>query len=344
MDKFIVIGTNHKYSPFYLREKLSLNTEKVENLLCTLKSFKNIHGIVVLSTCNRIEFYANVVEDMLAGCQIEKALSAVTKLEQKQFSPYFYRYQGKQALLHLALVANSLDSLVIGETQILGQVKAAFDKAKQKGATDIVVEDFFNEIIAFSRRVRRETKLNEGKVSIASLAIDFLKEKLGVLTGKKIMIIGTGKISELMLNYLEKEKPQVIFVANRTFAKAQLLAQEINARAVKLDNIKELIAAADIVISATASPHFIIRKTTLDKIKDRPLIIIDLALPRDVEPEVAMLENIELFGLEDLNLEVQKNIARRRKEAEKARLIIEERVEVKWKEYTESVLESVRLP
>jgi len=340
----VVVGTNHKYSPITLREKLSFPKKRLKNALNFLKEAEIFSGAVILSTCNRVEIYASVENSEAGAREIENFISRYYELDKSRLSPYLYIYKGDEALRHLFSVACGLDSLIIGETQILGQVKYGFLESIKADFTDGFLRNIFYSAISFARRIHRDTRISEGKVSIGSVAIDFIKEKTGNLADKNILIIGVGKVTELVLKYLKKENPNIVFISNRTFEKANNLAGRIGARAARFDKLKEYLEEADIAITATASPHFIIKKETLRGVIDHNLLIIDLALPRDVDPEAKNIKNIELFGLEDLDTVIKKNMERKVEEKEKAESLIDIEVQRLWKKYIGSAQEKALLP
>jgi glutamyl-tRNA reductase len=242
---------------------------------------------------------------------------------------------------HLFSVACGVDSLILGETQILGQIKSSFLEAEEVYFVDKLLGKIFYSAISFAKKIHAETKISEGKVSVGSVAIDFIKERFGSISNKNILIIGVGKVTELVLKYFRKEKPNIVFISNRTFKKAKELAIQIEAKAVRFDDLKQILKIADVIISATASPHFVIKKDDLKKYTNRKLLIIDLALPRDVEPCVEELKNVDLFCLEDLDSVIKKNIDRKTKEAEKIKAIIDIEVERLWSRmlnYEEEIL------
>ena len=323
---FIVVGTNHKYSPIELREKISFSKKRIRNALNFLKETSTLKGAIILSTCNRVEVYSAAKDAETGIKEIEDFISRYHEINKQKLYPYLYRYDGIEAARHLYSVTCGLDSLILGETQILGQVKSSLREAETSEFINEFLRDIFNQSIFFAKKVHRETKISEGKVSVGSVAIDFVKEKIGDLSGKRILIIGVGKVSELVLKYLKKENPKVVFISNRTFERAKFLASLVGARAVRFDRLRHFLNTANIVISATASPHFIIKKDTLQGLGNK-LLIIDLALPRDVDPQVKDLKNVDLFSLENLNSAVEKNIEKRSREAEHVRGIIN--IEVK---------------
>lgn len=341
---FILVGTNHKYSPIELRERLSFSKKRLKDAINFLRERKVLRGAVILSTCNRVEIYASAEDSKVGMREIEDFISRYHEIDKKKISPHLYIYEEKEAMKHLFSVACGLDSLILGETQILGQVKFSLLEAESVGFVDGFLREVFYSAISFAKRIHTETKISEGKVSVGSTAIDFIKERIGTLSGKNILIIGVGKVTELVLKYLRKEDPKVVFVSNRTFEKAKELAFQIGAKAVRFDDLRQFLKKADVVIAATASPHFVIKKETVEKAISHKLLIIDLALPRDVDHQVKEIENVDLFCLEDLDTVIKKNMEKKIQEAEKAREIIDTEVERLWNELTESELEPVLLP
>jgi glutamyl-tRNA reductase len=323
----ILVGTNHRYSPIELRERISFSQKRLKDALNFLSQRRILKAAVILSTCNRIEVYASTEKPEEGIREIEEFISRYHEIDKKRFLPYFYRYTDKGALRHLYSVASGLDSLILGETQILSQVKSSFAEAEQVDFVDGFLRELFIQAATIAKKIHRETKLSEGKVSVGSVAIDFIKQRLGSISDKNFLIIGLGKVTELLLQYLKKENPNVVFVSNRTFDRAGKLAGRIGAEAIRFADLKEALKKADVVISATASPHFVIKKETLQEVIGKGLLIIDLALPRDVQPGVKELSAIELFNLEDLEVVIKENKAKKAEQTEKAKQIIDIEIE-----------------
>ncbi len=348
---FILVGTSYKYSPIQVREGLSFSKKRLKDALYFLSETSVLRGAVILSTCNRVEIYASVGDSKAGIREIEDFISRYHEIDKRKISPYLYMCEDKDAMKHLISVACGLDSLILGELQILGQVKSSFLEAESIGFIDDFLREIFRSAISFARRIHAETKISEGKVSVGSIAIDFIKKRIGALSGKNILIIGVGKVTELVLKYLKKENPNVVFVSNRTFEKANELASRIGAEAVRFDDLRQFLKEADVVITATASPHFVIERGALEEIMSRrlrptalypsenksgshSLLIIDLALPRDVDPGVKEIGSVDLFCLEDLDTVIKKNTERRIQEAKKAKEIIDIEAGRLWKEVT----------
>ncbi|MFH1784571.1 MAG: glutamyl-tRNA reductase [bacterium] len=342
---FVVVGTNHKYSPVSFRERLSFSSKKLRETLSLLSQKEQFSGAVILSTCNRVEVYVSIKDPQNGVRELEDFISGLYGIDKGELSSYTYSYKKEDAVKHLYSVACGLDSQILGETQILGQLRNAFSKAQSVGSVDEFLQSVFNSADFFAKRIHRQTGISEGRVSVGSLAIDFIKEKFrGSLSEKKVVIIGVGKVTELVLKYLKDEHPDVVFISSRTYAKAKELAGRIEAAIVRFDKLGDFLKEADIVITATGSPHFVIKKSMLEGIKDKKLLVMDLAVPRDVEPGAKELKNIDLFTLEDLDALAKKNIEKKEEEAKKIRHIINTEAKKLWKRLTESEPEPALLP
>ncbi|MBA2124028.1 glutamyl-tRNA reductase [bacterium Unc6] len=331
----MLVGTNHKFSPIELRERLSFSKKRLKDALSLLREWQIFKGAVILSTCNRVEIYASTENLKVARAHIINFLSRYHEIEIEKILPYLYIYEGEEAVRHLFSVTCGLDSLILGETQISGQVKHAYLETEDIAFADKFLTKIFNHALTLASMIHKETKISEGKISVGGIAIDFIRKRLGNLSHKSILIIGVGKVTELVLRYLKKEKPNVVFISSRSFEKAKALASQINAVAVRFDRLRESLKMADVVITATASPHFIIKKETLAGLINRELLIVDLALPRDVDPLVKEIMGIELFCLEDLDTVIEENMKIKKREAQKAKKIIDIEVERLWERITE---------
>lgn len=331
----VLVGTSHKISPISLRERIAFSRTHLREILYFLLELEYVKGAVILSTCNRIEIYISTTDIEKAIFQIEGFISRYHEIPLYKLKPFLYAYSGSDALEHLFRVAGGLDSQVLGETQILGQTKEAYFQAKEIGSTDFLLNKVFLEAIEVGKKIRTQTKISEGNVSIGSAALNLVKKILGDLKGKRFLLIGAGKITKLLINYLKKEEVKAILVSNRTFEKAKALANQLNGIAIRFAQLKEHLRCVDVIISTTASPHIILKKEDL-KETNRPLVIIDLALPRDVDPGVRDLEFVKLFDLEDISQVADENLEMRKKEAILAGEIIKYEVERLW----ESILQN----
>lgn len=327
---FIVVGTNHKYCPIEAREKLSFSKGRIKEALISLVDFKWVKAAVIVSTCNRVELYASTPDIEMGIKTLKTFLADYHSQDLSRIEPYVYTYIGKQAISHLFNVSGGLDSQIVGETQILEQVRFAFEEAKKSGCVDSVLDNVFSDALRVGKKVRKDTKISEGNTSIGSITISLIKEKIGSLKDKKIVIIGVGKVSELVTKYLKEENAFTVFVSNRTFLKAKELAESIGAVAIRFERLKEKLKEADVVISATTSPHFILREEDILEVH-RPLLVIDLALPRDVEPKVKYINGVELYCLDDLNYIIEKNLDKRKDEILEATDIIKKEAQNLWR-------------
>lgn len=340
MSSVIAVGTNHKYSPIEIRERLSFSKRRLNETLSFLLEFNCIKGAVILSTCNRVEIYADVYNIEEGFTSLIRFLARHHEIDTSKLAPYLYRYEGKGALRHLFEVACGLDSQVLGETQILGQVRFFFEEAKRFGYAGGLLDGAFSAAIEVGKLVRIETEISKGSVSIGSVAIALIKKEIKELRNKKILIIGLGKISNLVIKYLSKERVSAIIVSNRTYEKAIHMARAIGGGAIKFDKLKENLKGVDIIISATSSPHVVLKKEDILKAfsfqlsaNSQKLLIVDLALPRDIDPRAREIEWVRLFNLDDLKSVIESNIEKRKREAERAHVIIEEEVRRLWERF-----------
>ncbi len=330
--RILLIGLNHKTAPVEVREKLSFAGAKIHPLE-KLKSL-NFHfkEAFFLSTCNRVEFTfvyeESKKEALLQG--FSKFLEDETGFAWEELSKYLYSFEDEEAIRHIFEVGCGLDSLVLGEPQILGQLKEAYKTALEYKTSGIVLNKILHRAFFVAKRVRTETGIGGGAISVSYAATQLAKKILGSLKNKKALLIGAGEMAELACQHLISMGVEEILIANRTFSKAVELAQKFKGKPYSLEELAEVLLEADIVISSTGAPGYILTKDLLSSLlkprKYRPLFIIDIAVPRDVEPEVNELENVYLFDIDDLKEVVEENLKARKKEALRARAIIEEEV------------------
>jgi len=333
---FIAVGTNHTCSPIEVRERLAFPKKSLSKVLERLTTREGIDAAVILSTCNRVELYAHARDADEGVRALEEFLSDYHHQVLVTIEPYLYAYTDREAVIHLFHVASGVDSQIVGEPQILEQVRHAYEEAKLNGCTDDLIASAFSRAIAVGERSREETGISEGETSIGSIVLSLIKEELGTLKDKKILIIGVGKVAESLTQHMKRENIEtIVFVSNRTFEKAQELAQAVGGQAVNFALLKQNLKEADAVISATGSPHTIIRKEEIAEMlrhkqrtsNQHPLLIIDLAVPRDVDPEVKHLEGVTLFCLDDLDFIIRRTVDRRKQEIPRVLRIIREEVE-----------------
>lgn len=326
---FAVVGVSHSTAPLEVREKLHIAEDAIPELLLGLKQ-AGVEEAVVLSTCNRTEIYAG-------GASLEEAVRAVNETLEKNLGitrewlhNYSYALSFEDAYRHLFLVASGLDSMVVGEPQILGQVKDAYKIAALSKATGQLFDKVFNRAFQTAKRVRTETKIGYNPVSISSMAVELSRKIFGEFGQKKILVIGAGEMCEIALKQFKKEGVQEVYVTNRTFQKAQLLSEEIVGTPFPFDEIPELLLKVDMVLSSTGADRPIINKdlvvTAMKRRKHKPLFFIDIAVPRDIEPAINNIENVYLYDIDDLKSLSQAHLADRIQESERAHAIVEEEV------------------
>ena len=325
-----LIGISHKTASIKVREKFSFTKGRLKESLIKLKNIDLVRGVILLSTCNRMEIYAYLSDTGLGMQKIFHFLTDTFFIKDAQIKRYFYMLNKTEDVIrHIFKVACGLDSQILGETQILGQVKSSWEIASEMGVTCELLDNLFTEAVNVGKEVRSFTRISQGNVSIGSAAIKMLEKQFGSIQDKSILVIGTGKIGILVCNYLKEKGVLGIFVSNRTYAKACELAVGCGGKAIHFDRLKNELRTADIVISATSSPHIVLPYKTLSdimRLRNRPLLIMDLAVPRDVDPQARSIPGISLFTLDDLTSVVEENYAKRQKEAKSAEKIIQKKV------------------
>ena len=326
----VLVGVNHKTTPVEIREKLAFNQAKIEASLEELVSSPEIIENIILSTCNRVEIYARV-ENTDRGIQLlQDFICDYHSISRGNLDQYFYSFCDNQAVEHLFRVSSSLDSMVLGEAQILGQVKDAYSTARSFSSTGMVLNQLFEKAFNVAKKVREETGISERGVSISSAAVELAKKIFEDLENHSVMLVGTGEMAELAAKHLISYGVKTVYVANRTYERAAALAQTLNGCALDFEAFKEEMHKADIIITSTAAPTFIIQKEMMEKAiqkrKNKPIFLIDIAVPRDIAPEVNELENVYLYDIDDLQNVVNANMEERQKEAENAMDIIKHEV------------------
>ena len=324
----VAIGLNHRSAPVEIREKMSFHLSRMKEVLIELKGYPELEGVVILSTCNRTEVYA-VTTNVEVGIQsVKKFLANHHGIEENVLNQYLYVHTLYDAVRHLFRVTSGLDSMVRGETQIIGQVAQAYQQANEAAVTNKAINVFFQTALAVGKRVRTETLIDQHPVSISYTAVELAKQHFGELEGKGILIMGAGEMSTLTAKNLVAAGASTVLVSNRSYEKAVLLAQECSGRAVRFDDMDEYLKDVDIVISATASKHFIILPERMQEImkirKGRPMLLIDIAVPRDIHPDVGEIAHITLFDIDDLRGVIDHHHQEREIAAVNAEKIIEE--------------------
>ena len=341
----VLIGLNHKTAPLAVREKIFAGCQEENDLLSSLRSLGGVGEVLYLSTCNRIEIIAGIDEREKTETvrNLHDFLAQSGSLTLEEAAKCFYKYYDEEAVRHIFRVASSLDSLVMGETQILGQVKDAYRQALAQHATGVVLNRLMHCSFRAAKRVRTETSIAVNPVSISFAAVELAKKIFGSLTGKKILLVGAGEMAELTGTHLIGNGAEEIIVANRSLAQAELLAEKFHGEAVSLEALDAKLIEADIVISSTGAPTYIITADLIRKIhhqrRNRLLFLIDIAVPRDIDPAASSLENVYLYNIDNLQDIVDENMNVRKREAIKAEMIVEEEITryVSWQKEQESV-------
>ena len=338
-----LIGLNYKTAPLAVREKLFAGCQEENNLLHEFIVIEGVQEAMFLATCNRIEVLTCIDGQAQTVQKLRDFLAKSGSLTKKESIDCLYTYFGEDAVRHLFRVASSLDSLVMGETQILGQVKNAYRQALGKNSTGAVINRLLHRTFRTAKRVRSETAIAVNPVSVSFAAVTLAKKIFGSLTGKKVLLIGAGEMAELTGMHLISSGVTEIIIANRSPAQALMLAEKFHGRAVSLEALEEELIAADIVISSTGAPAYIVSADLIRQIhhqrKNRLLFLIDIAVPRDIDPLAGSVENVYLYNIDNLQDIVDKNMNVRKKEACKAEAIVEDEVKryISWIKELEAV-------
>ncbi|MFT3894305.1 MAG: glutamyl-tRNA reductase [Anaerolineales bacterium] len=337
----LCIGLNHTTAPLAVREKLALGEDVVRIALARIACghvTSPFTELVLLSTCNRIELYA--VSNTLALAELETFLSDVSGASVDSFRSHLYQLSDMQAVQHLFEVAAGLDSLVVGEPQILGQVTHALELARAQNTAGFILNRLFQAAIHAGKRTRTETAISRNPVSVSSLAASLSERVVHDISQAQIVILGAGEMAELAVEALRKRGAQKILVVNRTLERAHALAQRWNAQAATFEDLHRELACADILISSTGAPHTIISSHMVNEImrlrSERPLVLIDIAVPRDIDPDVVDIRHVKLYDMDTLNAQLEHSLAERMAEVPQVKHILEEEL-ARFEEYRKSL-------
>ncbi|UCG37779.1 MAG: glutamyl-tRNA reductase [bacterium] len=326
--ELLIVGLSHKTAPIEIREKVSFSEQNMEEGVKALLACPHVNEGLIVSTCNRVEVYSVVPKRHRESARSEIAdfLARFHQLPLDRIEPHLYYMTGDDCVRHIFRVSSSLDSMVVGEPQILGQVKDAFSCAANVQATGNILNRMLHKAFSVAKRVRTETRIATSAVSISFAAVELAKKIFGELEGKTVMLIGAGEMAELAARHLLNNGVQHIIIANRTYERAVRLAEEFRGTAVPFEELEQQMELADIVISSTGSPTVIIDRKMVRRIikrrRNRPMFFIDIAVPRDIETAVNEVENVYAYDIDDLEGVVQTNIKTRAKEAAKAEEIV----------------------
>jgi glutamyl-tRNA reductase len=329
MDMHILgLGLNHRTAPVELRERVSIGDDELSRALRDLQATSTVLESVVVSTCNRTEIYA-VVSSFKAGEDfLVTWLARRANMEKSELARHVYVHRGAQAVTHLMAVAAGLDSMILGETQILGQVRSAFLRASECGSAGLLLSRLFRMAIQVGKRAQTETAVGRLPVSVSYAAVQLAKKVFGSLRDKRVLVIGAGQMGELTAQHLFANGAGRMVVVNRTLERAEALAERFAAQAAPWERLEEELAEADIVISSTGSSQVVVTAESVAKAVDarhaRPLVLIDIAVPRDIEAEAGRLRNVFLYDIDDLNGVVAANQRERRRQAQLVETMIDE--------------------
>lgn len=318
-----MVGLSHKTADVEVRERVAFGHPQLPAALRALCAKNSIRGAVILSTCNRMEIYVNTDDAETARIQIAEFIAESKNISRAIFEPHLYSFEALDAVHHLFSVVSSLDSMVLGEQQIIGQTRIAFKSALEAGCVTMVLSRLFRQALETGKRVRSQTAISSSHVSVSTVAIDVAKQMFPDLACTTVLVVGSGEMSELAARYLLEQGVQSLLVSSRTYAHACSLAKELGGSARYFEELEQLIGEADIIVSSTAAPHCIITPDLLRTVRKK-VLILDIALPRDVDPACRAHENVVLYDLDDLGAIVEDNQQHRRDAARDAQKIVDE--------------------
>ena len=329
--KLLVTGVSHKTAPVEVRECLAFPEPALPEALHSLKSRAGVSEACILSTCNRVEITVTTDDPVDPQALVDEFLRESRMVAPASIEPYLYRHEGQNAIHHLFRVASSLDSMVVGEPQILGQLKTAFGIAKTEGVLCGWLEGLLERSFSVAKRVRSETGIGQMAVSVSYAAVELARKIFGSLNNRTVMIAGAGKMSELAARHLRRSGATHVFVTNRTYERAIEMAKLFQGTPVEYNRFVAMLPEVDILIASSGAPHYILHKDEMQRViaarRNKPMFLIDIAVPRNIEPSVNDLDNVFLYDIDDLQEVVNANLRERLKEAERAEEIVKQEVE-----------------
>jgi len=340
MSHIILLGLSHKSAPVEIRERLSFSSDEALLAIETLQKENVINEVVLLSTCNRVEILITTENRKEAVDTVKNYIGRVKNIPNGNFEGQLYIHYGDDAVRHIFRVAASLDSMVVGEPQILGQLKEAYQNATTKKTSGVVLNRLLHRTFFVAKRVRSETGIGDSAVSISYAAVELARKIFGSLENKTVLLIGAGEMAELAVEHLKRNKAGDILVANRTFERGVDLAEMFKGKAIKMEEIPGTLNHVDIIISSTGAQGFVLTRDQIKSImrsrRNRPLFFIDIAVPRDIDPEINRLNNSYVYDIDDLKGVINENIEERKKEAVKGERIIDEAV-IRFRQWYENL-------
>ncbi|WP_258360548.1 glutamyl-tRNA reductase [Moorella sulfitireducens (nom. illeg.)] len=330
----VAVGLNHRTAPVEIREQLAFARHNLPGILRQLQDVADVEGCVILSTCNRTEIYIACLQEEKGVKAGKKLLGQHCRMDPKKLENYLYTLNTRHTVRHLFRVAGGLDSMILGEDQVLAQVAEAYEIARRTGTTNNILNTLWQQAITVGKRIRTETRIDRNTVSVSYAAVELARQVFhGNLRGRTVLVIGAGKMSTLAARYLKDKGVTTVLVSNRSYERAIDLAAEIGGQAVRLDALEDYLSRADIVISCTAASHYILHREQIARVRAQsahpgsPLMLIDIAVPRDIEPTAGDLPGVKLYDIDDLQQVVLNNLEERQQAARQAEGIISEEVD-----------------
>lgn len=340
MSEILLIGINHKTAPVELRECLAFTEDESESALGALSRKPHIEEVLLFSTCNRVEVLVVTANKAAAIDATKDYIAEANNIPRKEFEDSLYIHEGDEAVRHIFRVASSLDSMVVGEPQILGQVKNAYRMATEAKASGVILNRLLHRTFLVAKRIRTETGIGDHAVSISYAAVELGRKIFGSLEGKNVLLVGAGEMAELAVEHLIRNRVGKIYVANRTFENGVELARRFNGQAIRFEEISDSLQLVDIIISSTGSPDYVITRDQVKGVirirRNRPIFFIDIAVPRDIDPRVNRLTNSYVYDIDDLQGVIEENIEDRQREAIKGERIVDEAV-IRFREWYASL-------
>ncbi|MEO8097007.1 MAG: glutamyl-tRNA reductase [Acidobacteriota bacterium] len=329
--KFLLTGLNHRTAPVEVRERIAFDERALPEALDKLKHRPGVLEGMILSTCNRVEISITADESADVQGAVEGFLADSRSVDRAWVTPYLYRYDGPEAIRHLFRVASSLDSMVVGEPQILGQLKTAYSVAKENGSISGFLDLLMTRAFNVAKRVRTETEIGQSAVSVSYAAVELAREIFGSLQGKRALVIGAGKMADSAARHLRRAGVSEILVTNRTRERAIAMAEDCGGRVIDYETFQEVVPSVDIVLASSGAPHYILTKdqmrAAIAKRRNQPMFLIDIAVPRNIDPAVNELDSVFLYDIDDLGKVVDSNLKGRIQVAKEAEDIIGEEVD-----------------
>jgi glutamyl-tRNA reductase len=340
MGNIFLLGLNHKTAPVELRECIAFDAQATDTTLELLKQAPSISEILLYSTCNRVEVLFVAEDKQAAVAKVKDYISEINNLPLKRFEQALYLYENSDAVRHLFRVAASLDSMIVGEPQILGQIKEAYQAATTQHTSGVILNRLLHRAFFVAKRVRSETGIGDNAVSISYAAIELGRKIFDTLENKRVLLIGAGEMAEIAVEHLVRNRVGNIYVANRTFERGVALAKKFNGQAIRMEELAAFVQQVDIIISSTGAPEFVLRREQVKELmrsrRNRPVFFIDIAVPRDIDPAINRLPNCYVYDIDDLKNVIEDNIEDRQREAIKGERIVDEAV-IRFQEWLASL-------